>query len=456
MLNLSGIQGRHKEIRNTPEMAQCPRCETWVSRNEIRTRRFWDVDLRQTQILDYVSSCFVCPHCPQGERWFSTLPEYLAISGQYSPFAREFVVSLIKDHKMSIENATEFARTKLHLTVLHPATVIGWLRNAGDSVDMNSRKNDMAAVFSGQVTVDEVYDGGFYQLKATDPLNDLELAYEVGDGSPDKQTIIAFFEKLKSFGINPLLVNTDGSELYPDAIATVWPEAKHQRCVFHFLKQLNKELADTFWAIYNKMPAPPKRGRGRPKKRGRPRKDEEKRENRLKVRLARFIIFKRETREGEKERWSERERNILEEAMTLCPQLRVLRRLLEAFHELFGPTTTTQEIAQRRRLDIVGDPEFGDLPNVLKSLDKLCDDDLFARLTRYLDFDFAEKTTNHVERENREYRKRQKAHYRLRSRASICALLNLLTIRKPLSDEPLRLKPKPQTATTRKAVSKVA
>lgn len=47
----------------------------------------------------------------------------------------------------------------------------------------------------------------------------------------------------------------------------------------------------------------------------------------------------------------------------------------------------------------------------------LADDDLFHRLTRYLDFEGAKKTSDHVERENREFRKRQKSHYRLRSLA---------------------------------------
>ena len=77
-----------------------------------------------------------------------------------------------------------------------------------------------------------------------------------------------------------------------------------------------------------------------------------------------------------------------------------------------------------------------------KPLQRLADDDLFERLTRYLDFDFADKTSNHVERENREYRKRQKGHYRLRSRASICALLDLLTVRKPIPTTPRRLRRK--------------
>ena len=84
-----------------------------------------------------------------------------------------------------------------------------------------------------------------------------------------------------------MLVVTDGSALYPPVIAAVWPEAEHQRCVFHFIKQLNEELREAFWAAYATMPAPPRRTRGRPKKRGRPREDGRKRDNREAVKAGR-------------------------------------------------------------------------------------------------------------------------------------------------------------------------
>ncbi len=90
-----------------------------------------------------------------------------------------------------------------------------------------------------------------------------------------------------------MLVVTDGSALYPPVIAAVWPEAEHQRCVFHFIKQLNEELREPLWAAYATLPAPPKRKRGRPnrrgrpKKRGRPREDGRKWDNREAVKAGR-------------------------------------------------------------------------------------------------------------------------------------------------------------------------
>jgi hypothetical protein len=457
MINLSHVPAYHKKKILAPEAARCPRCGSWAPRNESRRRHFWEANLHQTTILDVTYGCYICPNCPEeGERWFTVLPYDLDTLGQYTRTTRRLVVEMVRQFKMSIEGAAEYGRTVLHLDMLNMTTVLDWLRQQADQIDVEARQQELLKAFSGQMDVDEVYDDHYYQLKATDPLNDLELAWEVGEGSPDKDDIRNFFEKLKAAGFYPKLVTTDGSELYPEVITEVWPEAKHQRCVFHFMMQVNKALAPVFWALYHTMPQPPKRKRGRPKKRGRPRKDKEKRENRRKVRKARFLIFKRKAPPGQRGRWTEAELATLDEALSLCPKLGVLRRLIEALHELFGPTTDSHELAEQRRAAIRQDAEIAQLPEITKFLELLGDDDLFARLTRYLDFDCAEKTSNHVERENREYRKRQKGFYRLRSRESICALLGMLTIRKPVPSKPRKLKLRSQDTAAWKEVSTAA
>jgi hypothetical protein len=242
-----------------------------------------------------------------------------------------------------------------------------------------------------------------------------------------------FFKELKDAGFEPQLVSTDGSELYPDVIKEIWPNAEQQRCVFHFIKQVNEELGKAFWVIYKTLPEPPKRKRGRPKKRGRPRQDKVKRENREKVRDARWLFLKRESN------LSEEEQGVLQQAIELCPPLGVLRRFVVEMHELFGPTTDSHEFAAQRRDAILNDAKFLGLEALTKPMARLRDDDLFARLTRYLDFENADKTSNHVERENREFRKRQKGHYRMRSRETLRALLALLSARHPVPVIPTKL-----------------
>jgi hypothetical protein len=127
---------------------------------------------------------------------------------------------------------------------------------------------------------------------ATDPLANRQLDYELLDHAATEADVRAFCERLIVAGFLPMLVVTDGSKLYPPVIAAVWPEAEHQRWVFHFIKQLNEELREAFWSAYATMPAPPTRKRCRPKKRGRPREDGRKRDNREAVKAgAELLVF---------------------------------------------------------------------------------------------------------------------------------------------------------------------
>jgi Transposase, Mutator family len=287
----------------------------------------------------------------------------------------------------------------------------------------------------------------------------MELDWYLHEGSPDKDVIVGFLERLRAAGFMPALVVTDGSTLYPDAILQVWPEAEHQRCVFHFMQQVNEELGKAFWELYREVPRPPPRRRGRPKKRGRPRKDAQKRQDLRTVRNARYLVLTREGTSPEgKLLMSPQQQAALQDAIAILPPLGVLRTFVVKLHDLFSPATTTAAQAEAKRRAILDDADFVAAGFLGGAMKLLADDDLFHRLTRYLDFDCAEKTSNHVERENREFRKRQKSHYRLRSLASLCSLLDLLTTRRPITGAPRRItrKEPPCVADHRKEVKQAA
>lgn len=438
VLNLQSCSARHKLLEAVaPDVAPCPTCRTLTERREVRSRLYWVPDLAEPTVTEVRAGCYICPECPPGKRWFMLLPEDFRTSRQYSLMGYRAVVDLVRQHRMSVEEAAAVGRKLLHLEKLDAATVLEWLRHEGEAINPKARLQELAATFSGELALDEVYDGEWYQLKATDPINGVELAWKLERGTPKEEDVERFLRELKDAGIEPKLIATDGSSLYPAVLARVWPEAKHQRCIFHFIKQVNEDLGKAFWAIYDAMPKPPERKAGRPKKRGRPREDKRKRNNRLQVRLARFIVLKRE------DRLCDQEREVLERATGLCPELSVLRRFINCLHELVGPTTQSQAQALERRQAILNDAEFKQTPALAKALSRLGDDDLFTRLTRYLDFENADRTSNHVERENREFRNRQHTHYRMRSQRSLRALLCLLLVRRPVPSTPQRLQPKP-------------
>ena len=100
----------------------------------------------------------------------------------------------------------------------------------------------MLAGFSGYLAADEVYDGPFCVLFIVDNRTFRRLAYRVLDTNPTKEDVLAFFTDfqgvLHAQGLCVAGVTTAGSPLYPEAIATAFPGAKHQVCEFHVLKEI--------------------------------------------------------------------------------------------------------------------------------------------------------------------------------------------------------------------------
>jgi Transposase len=429
-----------------PRFARCPRCGDCATLNEIRSRFYWEPNLLQPSVVEVRGGCYLCPACPPGIQWFIVLPQDYQTEGQYTALARSLIVDLVRKYKMSAEAAAKLGRQKLNLLKLDATTVLGWLQQAGIQVDRKARLQQSLAAFSGQMSLDEVYDAGWYQLKATDPLNGIELSWKLERGSPTANEVRQFLRELKEAGFEPQLISTDGSDLYPEVIAEIWPNAQQQRCVFHFIQQINRDLGEAFRILYRRVRKPVKRGRG-PHAPMHRRKDEMRRKKCRTIREARWLFLKRE------DRLKRAERSALTDALVECPRLLVLRRFVLQLHELFGPTIDSHELSEKRRKAILEDGEFLSTPSLAKPMRSLRNDQLFSRLTRYLDFENADKTSNHVERENREFRKRQKGHYRMRCEQSLRALLELLTTRRPIPTLPIRLKQKAKASNQERQVA---
>ena len=102
--------------------------------------------------------------------------------------------------------------------------------------------------FSGVLCVDEVYQGQVALLLAVDPKapdGDRLVGYQLVHGSVGRDDVARFFHCLRAVGIEPDEVITDDSALYPALIATVWPSAAHQLCLFHQTRQVTKHPGGT-------------------------------------------------------------------------------------------------------------------------------------------------------------------------------------------------------------------
>src|SRR5437667_2429803 len=105
--------------------------------------------------------------------------------------------------------------------------------------DMAAHRRMVLAHFSGTLGVDELHLGRFTLLLATDPIRDLPVAFALVSAN-DQDHMRRFLQNLKTWGLEPTTVITDGSDLYPRVLAELWPEADHQLCVFHIIKDINE------------------------------------------------------------------------------------------------------------------------------------------------------------------------------------------------------------------------
>ena len=72
--------------------------------------------------------------------------------------------------------------------------------------------------FSGTLCIDELHLGKTTLLLATDPLQDLPVAFARIDKN-DHDHMRRFLKNLKTWGLAPEVIVTDGSNLYPELLA---------------------------------------------------------------------------------------------------------------------------------------------------------------------------------------------------------------------------------------------
>jgi hypothetical protein len=269
--------------------------------------------------------------------------------------------------------------------------------------------------FSGYIAADELYDGPFCVLSIVDNRSFKRISYQVLDRDPTSKDIEAFFRRfhaaLEARGSVLKGITTDGSALYPEAIATVFGAVPHQLCTFHVLKEVTQAVLSAVAELRKDLASgAPKLARGRPSSKAA--KQAARRKKRIEEKVGE--LFKHRYLFVQK-RLSPSGRATLRRISRGQPQLRSLRGLMEEVYRLFDrrcrTATALAKLADlRSRLR-----RFGRLRTVLK---KLFAPGLEKALV-FLDEKLLGATSNAVERGNRRYRKMQKTVYRVRTLRSI-------------------------------------
>lgn len=268
--------------------------------------------------------------------------------------------------------------------------------------------------FSGYLAIDEVYDGPFCILSVVDNRRYNRLTFSVLDHDPTHDDVRAFLTVFKGqLGNRQLLVRgitTDGSPLYPKVLGELWPDAPHQICEFHVVKEINKAVLRALAKLRKEMTAQiPQQPRGRP---SRARQGLARKIARQKQRVAdlfehRHLFVRHRLTPAQRERLRALTRGL--------SGLRTLREIVDEVYRLFDRRCKTQTALAKleglrrrvRRFKKLG-----------KSLDKLKSPTLEKALV-FLDDKLLPSTSNAVERGNRRFRKAQKSIYSVRTKEHV-------------------------------------
>lgn len=237
------------------------------------------------------------------------------------------------------------------------------------------------------------------------------LAFRVLDRDPTQDDVFAFLSPFKTQlarrGLSVCGVTTDGSSLYPKALKELWPNARHQVCRFHVIKEIIKAILHTLAKLRKEMTTQiPKQARGRPRK-------EQQGQAWLIAYRKRCVAELFEYRYlFVRHHLSPAEQKQLQKLTYGRRQLRTLRKIMEEVYRLFDRRCRTQTALkklQTLRRRVRRFKQLGEALNNLKSPN-------LEKALEFLDDKLLGATSNAVERANRRFRKAQKSIYCVRTK----------------------------------------
>jgi hypothetical protein len=410
-------------LRRAPKRAPCPTCGRLGRRKRLLHRRlrtllYHALAWLEVTYAEYQSRCGCC-------KYFRTWPLDVPQKADYDATVREAVLDRLLRDRLNVEQ-TKAAMQRDFLIKLSDGFIYDCLRWQLTRIDLAQHRHMVLQRFSGTLCVDELHLGGHTLLLATDPLADLPVGFALV-GANDAEHMARFLRNLACWGLRPEVVVSDGSNLYPELLAAIWPDARHQLCVFHLLRDV---LAKVLAAVRRLRQSQARRGRaGRPRRRGRPSKRQQARrrqrgptakEKAAFVWKRRFLIVKRTAKLSQAE-WTD-----LEQLFAYLPELRPLRSFSQDVYRLLDDSKTLR-VARWRHTWLRYDPKYQGVRELMEALEVLAG----PKLTKAMAFvqqpaGGQVRTNNHVERLNRRLRFCEKVRYGWRKRKWVVRWVVLL------------------------------
>jgi hypothetical protein len=400
-------------VRCAPRSHPCPRCGQRGRRKRrlhrrIRSLAYRQVAYRDVHYAEYRARCRCC-------RFFRSWPLDVPAKADYDGLVRQAVLERILDDGLNVQRTLAAMKRDFFLE-LSEGFVHDCLRWKVAQLDLPAHRQLVIERFSGTLCVDELHLGRFTLLLATDPIADLPVGFALVSRN-DQDHMRRFLDNLKSWGLLPRVVVSDGSNLYPAVLAELWPHARHQLCVFHILKDVN----DLILAGVRRLARALKRrgNAGRKRQRGRPGKARQAaraaagptlKEQAGFILKHRFLIAKK-SGDLDKQQWDD-----LLRMFEYLPQLRTLWHFAGAVRALFEKEGRVQTL-WKRRAALLRQEKYQAVPELAEAL-ALLEAGKFKKMVAFVYSGSARKvrTNNHVERANRRFRFAEKLRYKWRRR----------------------------------------
>lgn len=400
-------------VRCAGKTQPCPHCGKRGRRKRCLHRRIRSLAYRQVAYLDvhyaeYEARCDCC-------KYFRSWPLDVPAKSDYDDRVRMAVLDRLLEDCLNVQR-TIVAMNRDFLLSLSEGFVYDCLRWLGAQLDVPAHRNMVIEKFSGTMCVDELHLGRFTLLLATDPLRDLPVAFALVRRN-DKKHMRRWLNNLKSWGLLPRVVVSDGSNLYPEVLAKLWPHARHQLCVFHILKDINKLVLKGVRCLARAMQ---RRGNcGRKRKRGRPSQAQQTARAATGPTLkdkADFILKHRFLIVKNISAMDQQQCDDLVKLFEYLPELRTLWYFACDVRNLFEKEARVQTLWQRRA-KVLRNEEYKAVPELAEAMEML-EDGKFKKAVAFVYSPAAEKvrTNNHVERANRKLRFCEKVRYKWRRR----------------------------------------
>jgi hypothetical protein len=405
-----------RTVRCAPKTHPCPHCGRPGRRKRSLHRRIRSLAYRQVAYLDvhyaeYQARCCCC-------KYFRSWPLDVPAKADYDGLVRQAVLDRILLDGLNVER-TRQAMQRDFLLKLSEGFVYDCLRWKVAQLDLAPYRQMILQRFSGTLCVDELHLGRFTLLLATDPLADLPVAFALV-GSNDQAHLRRFLNQLQQGGLSPQVVVTDGSSLYPAVLAEVWPQARHQLCVFHLLQDINDLIVAAARRLAGGLA---RRGRaGRKRRRGRLSKARQAaragaeptcKEKAHFVRKHRFLLVKK-SHELSEPQWAD-----LRRLFAYLPELWTLWAFAHDVRDLFETEARVQTL-WKRRAALLRQESYRGVPELAAAME-LVEAGKFKKAVAFAYSAAGQKvrTNNHVERANRRLRFWEKLRYKWRQRKSV-------------------------------------